>query len=92
MGIGNTENLAHACLTVRLITPHGDWKLAIRKGVKVGDVVSLPLMGIGNWGTHSRCIAPLRPHYPSWGLETTGTSGRSRPPDSTHYPSWGLET
>ena len=75
----------------------GNWTIR-RKAYPGGRrCVSLPLMGIGNWGISlARCIKrlPFVTHYPSWGLETTvGTSGEtSSPPDSTHYPSWGLET
>ena len=38
-------------------------------------VISLPLMGIGNWPGMASQSDQSRPHYPSWGLETHVRAG-----------------
>ena len=53
MGIGNRRENAHGLLRQpQLITPHGDWKLfSVPRDIAPmsRSMVSLPLMGIGNW-------------------------------------------
>ena len=75
----------------RLITPHGDWKLLRGVPVRLVELGSLPLMGIGNQnrdpgpvGERGDLITPHGDWKPASGAE----GGTAMAP--THYPSWGI--
>ena len=91
MGIGNTNCRADQAGTPGLITPHGDWKPALRMSSSVQAASSLPLMGIGNPSNSPKTVSP-ESSLPLMGIGNATWRSIWAWVRATHYPSWGLET
>ena len=82
MGIGNTKARTSATRTPsRLITPHGDRKLGVRRRARAGNEPLITPHGdrkpAGRRFSHN---PELKAHYPSWGSETpVAQLGHHRP-------------